>query len=350
MYSYGDYLRDLIARQITFTDKYGVIKRDDFMKSLVLNVRSVIIVNSGGVDESIDFGGDIAKGGIEFDAIKVKKYIMSILDDIVAYLRTPSGGISYDMNKIMICSNILRNRGRYEDASKVIAAGMLYNSGHISEVLNMITKLKKPVKLGFYIGTYSAKKYDYNQKYMMYLTVPKGYKCYLFEPENIVQIVLLSRLAGMNSAQIQQYLATNKNGVLISEIDQHTEGIVYDTLLRNKVNRLSGYYGLAFKQANRKAIMDNGESPESSSEVFFCKVLVHDFLKLMDRIFYIPYNNDLALNPGVTERECFINYITPRAVSVCIRDDLDINYILPSLANKMKDVGEFNMLDPMNYI
>lgn len=350
MYSYGDYLRDLIARPLVFTNRYGVIKADDFMNSLVRKVRGSIILNSGGVDETKDFGGNIYQGGIEFDKTKLKKYILAVADDAGIYLRNPSGKINYNMDSILMCSNVLRNRGRFEDASKIMDAGMLYNSDYIAEMLNRITKIKKPTKIGFYIGTYSAKKYDYHQKYMMYLTVPQGYKCYLFEPENIVQIVILSRIAGMNSTQIQQYLNANRSGVLISEIDQHTEGVVYDTLLRNKTYKLDGYYGMAFKQANRQAVVANGESPESSSDTFFCKVLIHDFLKLMDRIFFIPFNNDLAMNPSVTEKDCFINFITPRSVSVCIREDLEVGYILPSLANKLKDVGTFNMLDPMNYV
>ena len=352
MYTYGDFLRNLISRPLVFTDRYGLIKSDVFIDKLCKKVRGAVILNSFGVDETADFGGDISRGGTTFNEISVKRYISAILDvDVSAYLRSPSGKISYDMDNILIGSNILSNRGRHEDAVKVLEVGMLYNSAYIADVLNRISKLRgKNTKIGFYIGSYSAKKYDYHQKYMMYMTIPKGYKCYLFEPENLVQMILLSKLGGMNAQQIQDYLANNKSGLLISEIDMHTEGIVYDTLLRGKIYKLNGYFGNRLKEENRKAAVSAGGSPDSNGEAFFTMVLIHDFLALMDRIFYQKYNNDLVGKPEITEKECFINFATPKSASICLREDLDINYVLPSLANKLKDVGEFNMFDARNYV
>lgn len=351
MYTYGDFLRGLISRPLVFTDKYGLIKPNDYLTNLCMKVRSAIIVNSGGLDETVDFGGTISKGGNTFDKIAVKKYIASILDDVSIYLRSPAGKISYDMDNILIGSNILANRERYEDAAKVLEAGLLYNSESIADVLNRMSKLRgKATKIGFYIDSYSAKKYNYHQKYMMYMTIPNGYKCYLFEPENLVQMILLSKLGGMNAQQIQEYLAINRNGLLVSEIDMHTEGIVYDTLFRSKVYKMTGYFGRKFKEENLKATRALGGSSGSNGEAFFTKVLIGDFLALMDKIFYQKYNNDLTNRPEITEKECFINFVTPKSASVCLREDLDVNYVLPSLADKLKDVGKFNMLDARNFV
>lgn len=351
MYTYGDFLRNLIARPLVFNNSLENMKNDDFIKDVVNKVRGAIILNSNGLDETKDFGGDISNGGYTFDEIKLKAYISSILDDATSYLRSPSGKINYSMDNILIGYNILRNRGRFEDSVKVLYIGLLYNSYYIADIINRIRKTKsKPTKIGFYIGSYSAKKYDYHHKYMMYLTIPKGFKCYLFEPENIVHIVLLSRLGGMNSAQIKNYLSVNKGGILISEIDMQTEMLAYDTILRNKIYKLNGYYGKKFKEENRKAVVDNGENINSSSDIYYTRVLMQDFLALMDKVFYINYNKDLVNKPEITEKECFINFATPRSASVCIREDLDINYVLPSLAKKMKEVGKFNILDPFNYV
>lgn len=351
MYTYGDFLRGLVSRPLVFTDKYGLIKPDSYITNLCKKVRSAIIINSGGLDETADFGGTISNGGNTFDKIAVKKYITSILDDVSIYLRSPAGKISYDMDNILIGSNILSYRGRYEDAAKVLEAGLLYNSDIIADVLNRISKLRgKDTKIGFYIGTYSAKKYDYHQKYMMYMTIPMGFKCYLFEPENLVQMVLLSKLGGMNAQQIQEYLAVNKNGLLVSEIDMHTEGMVYDTLFRSKIYKMNGYFGSKFKEENRKAATALGGSIDSNGEAFYTKILIHDFLALMDKVFYQKYNNDLTNNPEITEKECFINFATPKSASICLREDLDVNYIFPSLTGKLKNVGEFNMLDARNYV
>ena len=113
---------------------------------------------------------------------------------------------------------------------------------------------------------------------------------------------------------------------------------------------MNGYFGNAFRQAHTRLIVDSYADGSLNSCLLFSRELVPAMCDLMNQTFYMGYTADLSSNPAITDRDCFINYITPKSVSVCIKDGLDINFILPSVAGKMKEVGAFRMYDPLNYV
>ena len=137
---------------------------------------------------------------------------------------------------------------------------------------------------------------------------------------------------------------------MIGDIDLQTEASAFNIILRNEVYRMNGYFGNAFRQAHTRLIVDSYADGSLNSCLLFSRELVPAMCDLMNQTFYMGYTADLSSNPAITDRDCFINYITPKSVSVCIKDGLDINFILPSVAGKMKEVGAFRMYDPLNYV
>ena len=345
-YTYKDYLVGSLSKAFVFTTKYGVISTNQVMNAIANVTRKAIIYYSGGIDETVDFGGNISRGGLEFDTVKLKRYILNILDDTDKYLRDPNGTIHYTLPYLAIASNVLKNRGRVEDSIKVMYAGMLFNSEEVAAKVNRVTKTRgRPTRINFRVTSFSDRVYDYYQKYMMHLTIPEGYTCYLYEPRNIMALVLLSTLSSMTTVEIATYLNNGNQGLLISEIDRQTENIVWNILLRNQVNLMNGYYGSQFRQKTDMAF----QSDNTNNPAFLKDYLIPRMCQLMDANFFNAYLSDLAAKQ-ITEADCFINYMTPKSIAVCIRNDLDINYILPSVASKFVKVGIFNMTDPYNYV
>ena len=346
MYTYRSYFDSLAFKQFTFTTAYNGLSEAEFLKKVSQVVRGVILTNSVGADETLDFGGDISKGGYKFEVAKLKRYLLAIADDAAAFLRSSSGEILYTMDFIYLVSQILKKRGRYEDAIKFLYAGFLYNASDIYAELTRILKSRgKSMRIGHNSYTDSSKYFKYYNKYMMYMTIPNGYKCYLFEPENLIQTVLLMRLGNLTPLKCKQYLNKHSDeGILISEIGLNDETVLYNPLLRNVYARMTGYFGNVFKSECKKCYNEN------DNKNYYYDVLLNDLLGLMTKLFLDKYLSDLSCNPELTETDCFINYMTPISVSVCIRDDLNINDILPSLAEKMKDVGSFSLYNPLNFV
>ena len=345
MYTYRSYFDNIAFKQFSFITTYNGLTEVDFLKKVAQVVRGVILMNSAGVDETVDFGGDISKGGYKFEEIKLKRYMNAIADDATAFLRSSVGEILYTMDFIYLVSQVLKKRERYEDAVKFLYAGFLYNASDIYVELTRILKSRgRPMRIGHNSYTDSSKYFKYYNKYMMYMTVPKGYKCYLFEPTNLIQIVLLSRLSNMSPTECKQYLnKNNTEGILISEIGLNDETMLYNPLLRNVYARMTGYFGNMFKSECKKYFNENNKN-------YYFDVLLNDLLSLMTKLFLDKYLDDLSHNPELADTDCFINYMTPVSVSVCIRDDLDIKDILPSLSAKMKDVGSFSLYNPLNFV
>ena len=71
MYTYRSYFDNIAFKQFSFITTYNGLTEVDFLKKVAQVVRGVILTNSAGVDETVDFGGDISKGGYKFDPILV---------------------------------------------------------------------------------------------------------------------------------------------------------------------------------------------------------------------------------------------------------------------------------------
>lgn len=352
METYLQYLRGLANRNILVTDRYPAMKADKLEDLFRKTVHQSMIKASIGVDETKDFGGDLYLGGNTFDEGMVKHYLKEILDDCHYFLQDSNGKMQRDMSHILIASYALQYKyARFHDSTKVLAAGLLLNSKDIaSKVASLLKNRGKYIKLGFSYSSYESKKYDYAKKYMMYLTIPQGYNCYIYEPLNITQIAFLMTL-GVGATDIGNYIGSNKNGLIIGSIPQSAETMVCDTIFRNKVAKYDGFFGNQFLEMYTQAIRSKNFSSEGyNAPFYYYESIIPTMCKLMDNAFYQGFLHDISSNIDLTEQECFINYITPTCVSVCIRKDLDVNYILPSVANKLSIVNPvMDFTNVLNY-
>ena len=341
METYLQHLRGLASRNVLITNRYPAMKAEKLDDLFKKSVHQTMIKASLGADETKDFGGDLYLGGNTFNDSMVKQYIREILDDCYSYLQDINGKVLWDMPHIFIASYALQYKyARFHDSTKVLAAGLLLNSKDIVPTIAALLKNRgKRIKLGFNYSTYDCKKCDYSKKYMMYLTIPNGYNCYLYEPHNIAQIAFLMTL-GMNVNDVGNYIGSNKNGLLIGSIPQSVETSVSDTIFRNRVLKLDGFFGNQFLDRYTQAIRNKNFIVEGYNPSFYYyESIIPTMCKLMDSAFYQGYLHDINSNLDLTEEECFINYITPTCVSVCIRKDLDVNYVLPSVVNKLSIVN-----------
>ena len=348
MISYMQFFREIPNRTLAVTDIYKEKNVADILNILVSYIhKSIRNACMGGVDETRDFGGDIFKGGTTYDTYSVKRYMREILDDCFSYLQDDSGVIHYDMPHILVASSVLQyERGRLADSTKVLSAGLLLNAESIAQKMSAVLKTKgKKINIGFNYSTYQAR------KYMMYFTIPRGYNCYLFEPHNIAQIALLTQF-GMNADSIANVVDSGKQGLLISGIPQSIETLVYDTLFRNQIVRLNGYFANQFRTMYNRAIQNKSIGTGGfSAPYFYFEHILPTMCSLMDTHFFQPYIHDISQHLDLTEQDCFINYITPSRVSLCLRSDLDINYVLPSVSKMMVRVNpRMDFTNVMNYI
>lgn len=353
MQTYLKYLRDLTDREVVITGRYPAVKQEKFQELLIRNIHTTMLqASNGGLDETKDFGGDMYKGGITFEKSYVKKYVREILDNCYAYLQDGNGYIYYDIPHLFVASQVMNYKyGRSVDSTKVIAAAMLLNVEDISKKIVTVLKSRgKGLKVGFKFNTYESKKVDYNKKYMMYLTIPEGYNCYLYEPHNIVQIAFLT-VMGMDTNNIGNILNSNSNGLLIGSVPQFVETLVYDSIFRNKMYKLDGYFGNNFVSMYNQAIKDKLVGEGYNAPFLYYDRIIPTMCQLMDSAFFKPYLRDIGSNTDLTDEDCFINYITPSCVSVCVRKDLDVRYVLPSVANKLSIVNpEMDFTNILNYL
>ena len=351
-YTYLQYLRTLSSRTLQVTDIYNEMNSANLYKLLKDTVRSTMQKASNGLDETKDFGGDLYLGGDTFDKYNVKRYIRDILDDCFVYLQSESGSIYYDLPHIMVASSVLKySRGRTLDSVKVLSAGLLLNAESISNRVSIILK-KRPrqIRIALNSGSFEAGKTDYTKRYMMYLTIPRGFKCYLYEPRNIAQIALLSSM-GVRPDVMNSYIGDNKNGLIIGSIPQFVETLLSDMIFRNKVKKMDGYFGRDFKTLYAQYIDSKQLGEGYSAPFYYLESILPIMCSLMDSAFFQPYLQDLSNNVYVTEDDCFINYITPTCVSVCIRGDIDVMYLLPSIASKLTLVNpRMDFSNVYNYV
>lgn len=352
MQTYFQLFKGLKTRGVRITDRYSSIKPEILAKKLRMSAHQVILKASEGLDESKDLGGDLYLGGDSYDEVMTRRYLRNVLDDCAIYLQDMYGNISRDMQQIYIASCIMQNKyGRYYDGTKVLATGIILNSDNIANKIATVLKSRNRIfKLNLSYVDYSSKKVDYARKYMMYLTIPSGYKCYLFEPHNIAQIAMLTSF-GMDTNTMKNYVSPSGNGLIIGGINQSTETKVCDTIFRKKVYRMDGYFAQQFLTMYDNALREKYIDPnEMNTPYYYFGTLIPIMCSLMDKAFYQPYLSDLNNNLDLLESDCFINFMTPWSVSVCIREDLDINYILPSVAKKMTFVNPMiNFGNILNY-
>lgn len=289
-------------------------------------------------DEIRDIGGDLYKGGKTFDEYKLKVYTRNVLDSYYPLLRTTNGGILYDIPHLAVAAEAMYNGGRSaDDVKRVYGISALTNMGYI---VNSVQDFKAKARGGVLKTIISSTNFEcktipsINNRYMMYFTMPSGYNCFVYEPQNIVQLAFLNKVIGMDGASAGSVLSNTNRGLLIQEISLQTENQFARQIYGAHFATLTGYY-----KQNFFSLYNNSLSDLSLRDIY-ASVLTPTMCEMMYGFLRI-LNGDIA-NAGLLSSDCYINHITPSRLSFCLKNTYNIVNTLPNVCKLVKYVQPEN--------
>lgn len=303
-------------------------------------------------NEAKDLGGNFVAGGVQIDDYSLKSYTRMLLDDAYSFLKDSDGRICRDVAHFAIAREVLRGKGREdEELKKISALGLISCADYMRNMITVLsrskTKNKGVFKPNIYqsLNDFSCVKHPFVfDRYMVYLTTPKGFDSYIYEPSFIAPMMFLTSVCDMPLDEAYKYINDSKNkGLLLSDVSLRTENRFSEVIYSGGVLRADGY----FKSAYFKAF-DKLKSVAGSERSVYRSIIKPQMLKFMGSVIK-QINEDIAKNPDIRPEDCYVNHISPRRISVCMRSDLNISEVLPSVYNKFIkfNLREYNLI---NYV
>lgn len=318
------------------TSTMGVYK--DFM-----NTARTLLGN-----ESKDLGGDFYNGGFEIDDYLLRRYTRMLLDDDYAILKGSDGAIYRDTAHLILAKESMRKHGRSEeDLDRVLALSYIASSNYILQSITTVKKvtartnrIAPPIKPS--ITYYDCSKYPFIfDRYMISICTPQGYTSYVYEPTYIASFVFLTKVCGMTAEFANEYIKQNTDkGLLLTSVPLEVENKFAKTIFGGGILKLDGFF--------KKNYHSKASSVLENSNVFM-ECIKPYMLGAMGALVQKVYE-DMAKLPDILDTDCYINQLTPSRISVCLRSDLSINEVLPSVANKFSpvDISQFSYLNYAN--
>lgn len=331
------------------------------MKSKGLPVNNKFLLNGNNVyidllnrarallgTEAKDLGDEFASGGTVIDDYGLKTYTRMLLGDSYNYLKDTNGKICRDVPHFILAREIMRGQGRdSDDLSKVSALSIIASAPYLRDVYLTLSKSKdkKVFKPNIYqsLSDFSCTKFPFVfDRFMIYLLTSEGYTSYIYEPMFTSQMMFLVNVCNMPMEEAHNYVNKSRDsGLLISGIPMWLENKLSETIYSGGVLNLDGY----FKSAYYKAF-DKLKNVAGSDRSVYKSSIKPQMLKLFGEVIKL-INVDLAQSPDIRVEDCYVNHISPRRLSICVRSDLNISEILPNVGSKfMKfSLQEFNLLN-----
>ena len=334
MGSYDTYIRKLRYRGIVVNSGKLSLFRVDGVRRYLLDVAR----NYGGAEiQNLMNKSDLK------DMYDFRVYTRSLLGKYYPMLRTMSGCIRYDVPHFGVVLALMKQDGVSEDVMrKVVALSILFN---VDDVLDSIVKFRAKCKKGYIYPIVKpdtlvcAAVPDLYRKYILYYTIPDGYDCYVYEPSTLVQVAFLRMVLRAEASSIPQILEGVRNDFLVGRVSAEVENRFAEDIYGLNFGVLNGhfkqeYYGY-YQRTLEDHTMLNG----------YLNGLQTEMCELMSSAFMDKYEHDIGSNVELLMSDCFINFITPKMVSVLVRKGIDIHDILPSVADKLQlvDATKFNV-------
>ncbi|HBG5344200.1 TPA: hypothetical protein KQG29_001564 [Clostridioides difficile] len=248
--------------------------------------------------------------------------------------------LDYSIERLIIIRNIIENRNNLFDDTLMPLIYYISSETIIEhlETIRSIQKLKSISK---------KNKPDYNKlptlfsKYMLYFTIPVGYKGYYYEKKNLAHIAYLSSIKKGTPTECEFMIENLKEGLFFKDLDIELEELYLDQILSGTFddNLLDGKLSKAFKIRNKNFKNKIKNSHKSNYYEYHVKPIMMSFIGMISQNLEDDANY-------VNKNNLFMFYnINEYRIGIAIKDNVSVQEVFPITHSLLKEVTKLNFKD-----
>lgn len=270
--------------------------------------------------------------------LSIRKYVKDVFGGDISYLLNEDGDVMFDLEHMLLLYYKYEAAG--ETKLSIIALALVYYvaAEQITRELFEITRTSNRgiIKPNFDLNPQTFEWRRCNlifRKYMLYYTLPQGYKGYYFERPNIAQLAFLCA-TGKQLKVAEDELRNIEGGLLYPFLPKNTENLLLPEILSGEFTKMQGRYAQFVEQENLRIASECG----GSDYFHFYNLNVKPIMIELNGMIMDSLLKERNANPDLSIADAYIYHVSPFRFGLCIRDDMRLEQVVPSFASFMKPV------------